>query len=298
MLLSIVISTYNQERYIAECIHSVLQALPQDKTEIVVADDCSNDKTSEIIQQFVSLYPILIKHIRSEKNMGANANYLRGHRAAQGKFVAHIDGDDVVTENKFTQQLSEFVRDSSINLIFHKAIYFSDDGTLSLITGSMPGTGKHVLFSRTQLACWGAISVHSAFMYRRSSLDINQISLPFMEWQIAMHCLKNGNGLFINEALVRYRSNQHGHAMTSSRKGRNPVYEVHAENLRSFFLKKEDRVFLYAQAVVNALAQFRSVGKVSSKTFFFLCTNCYYFRWSHLFESIRIRSALRPREPS
>jgi glycosyltransferase involved in cell wall biosynthesis len=297
MLLSIIVSTYNQEKYIAECLSSILLSLPEGEVEIIVANDYSTDSTSIVIDNFVKKYPKLVSRLISEKNVGANANYLRGHSAANGKYVAHIDGDDVAIMPKFSEQVTVMESDPSINLVFHRAIYFSDNCKISLQTGKLLNSNNIVFFSRKELAQWGPICVHSSFMYRRSSLNLNAIISPFMEWQIGMHCLQTGCGAFINKFLVKYRVDTSGLAMTGSSTGRKKTYEIQASNVRHFFQQhRELRSSLYAQSFVNALAQMKNGEVISLVTLFFLVQHLLYLSPKKIVETLRVRKTLRPQQ--
>jgi glycosyltransferase involved in cell wall biosynthesis len=188
--LTVVVSTYNQEHYIAECLESIVANLPDKHCEVIVANDCSTDGTADVVDEFVGRYPF-IRHLYREKNVGANLNYLDAHQQAQGKYVAHFDGDDVVRPGKFTQQIAVMDQQSDVNIVFHAAEYFSDDRSLILHTGILHQDQPVWYFDEQQYASWGPIAVHSSYMYRRKSLDLKNIVVPFMEWQIAMATLQN-----------------------------------------------------------------------------------------------------------
>lgn len=89
---SILVATYNQEKYIAETINSCLNQDYND-FEIVISDDCSSDGTWDIINGFKNAKIRTFKH---EKNIGEynNRNFLLGN--AQGEFVIFIDGEDII----------------------------------------------------------------------------------------------------------------------------------------------------------------------------------------------------------
>jgi len=91
-LFSIIISVYNTERYLTECVQSILK---QDfkKLEIILVDDCSTDKSSEICKSF-SEQNEFIKVIRHEKNSGVSASRNSGIDAARGEYIIFLDSDD------------------------------------------------------------------------------------------------------------------------------------------------------------------------------------------------------------
>jgi glycosyltransferase involved in cell wall biosynthesis len=299
MLLTVVVSTYNQRQYIAQCIESILPNLPQSEAEILVADDHSTDGTSDIAQEYSRLHPGRIRHLGNDRNVGANLNYLRAHRMALGKYVAHIDGDDVMLPTKLSRQLAVLENDQTVNIVFHRARYFSDDRSLILHTGVLPPGDQIVLFTQQQLAGWGPICVHSSFMYRRAALNLDAVKVPFMEWHIAMLCIGPRYGAYVNEILVDYRFNPNSSAMTATSSGRRSTYETHANNIyKWFYLSPQLRKDVYAQAIVNTVAQIRAGFSISSTTWNFLFKNVLYLSPIKVFRSLKTRFELRPKAPA
>ncbi|MBO5771486.1 MAG: glycosyltransferase [Alistipes sp.] len=93
-LVSVCMTTYNHERYIAEAIESVLAQRTSFDFEIVVGEDCSTDSTPTICRQYAERYPDKIRLITSAENVGWRANYRRTIAAARGRYIALCDGDD------------------------------------------------------------------------------------------------------------------------------------------------------------------------------------------------------------
>lgn len=92
---SILVTTYQQEEYIGECLASIFSqsVMPY---EVIVADDCSKDRTWDIIQSYVDKYPDIIKAYRNENNLGVFGNYNKLIRQATGDFVNIVAGDDLL----------------------------------------------------------------------------------------------------------------------------------------------------------------------------------------------------------
>lgn len=86
MNISFIIPAYNEEKYIGECLASIIKYAPAD-AEIIAVDNNSADRTAEIIKQFPRV--ILLK----EEKPGTNNARQRGLEKAQGELVAFIDAD-------------------------------------------------------------------------------------------------------------------------------------------------------------------------------------------------------------
>lgn len=102
--VSVCIVTYNQENYIAKCLDSIVRQKTNFRFEIIVGEDCSTDNTRAIIQEYVEKYPELIVPIFYEKNVGAVENIRQVYKKAKGKYIAHIDGDDLMLSGKLQKQ--------------------------------------------------------------------------------------------------------------------------------------------------------------------------------------------------
>lgn len=88
--------TYNHEKFIAEAIEGVLMQEVDFQIELVIADDCSIDNTSEIIKQIVNNHPKghWIKYIRRNNNTGPTFNFFEAIKECGGEFTAFCEGDD------------------------------------------------------------------------------------------------------------------------------------------------------------------------------------------------------------
>jgi len=89
MKLSVIMPVYNEERTIQEIVKRVLE-VPLEK-ELVIVDDCSNDRTSELLKVYVNKAEI--KVLRHEKNQGKGAAIRTGIQAATGDMIVIQDAD-------------------------------------------------------------------------------------------------------------------------------------------------------------------------------------------------------------
>ncbi|MEG1701106.1 MAG: glycosyltransferase [Alistipes sp.] len=93
-LVSVCMTTYNHEAYLAEAIESVLAQQTSFAVELVLGEDCSTDRTAEICRRYVATYPDRIRLVDGAVNIGWRANYRRTFEACRGRYVAYCDGDD------------------------------------------------------------------------------------------------------------------------------------------------------------------------------------------------------------
>lgn len=117
--ISIVVSCYNIERYIARCLDSLLeQDISHDEYEIICVNDCSTDTTRNIIVEYKNKYPniLLIDHDFNKK-LGTTRN--TGSNAAQGKYIWFVDGDDMIKRNVLSTILSICEKEKLDELLFN-----------------------------------------------------------------------------------------------------------------------------------------------------------------------------------
>src|SRR6266851_2492098 len=97
MKLSVVMVTYNHERFIAHALSSVLAQRTNVDFEIIVAEDCSTDGTRAIVMDFARRYPGKILPLLRERNLGMMRNFLDAHPdhavcCARAQFVDETAG--------------------------------------------------------------------------------------------------------------------------------------------------------------------------------------------------------------
>ena len=94
-LLSVVLVTYNQEKYIRSAIEGAVQQQCAFPFEILIGEDCSTDNTLSICQEYVDKYPDMVRLLPDAgHNLGLKENFLRTYRQCRGKHIAYLEGDD------------------------------------------------------------------------------------------------------------------------------------------------------------------------------------------------------------
>lgn len=264
--------------------------------ELIIADDCSPDKTRDVIKQFYNKYPEKIKLLFQEVNVGAARNYIAVHNLAKGKYVAHFDGDDVMLPGKLQAQVDVMEANPHCHVVFHRARYFSDDRSYIAETGSLFKDGETVFFTLQELARWGTIAVHSSYMYRRSTRKTREYSQDFMEWFFAFESLLDGgHGAYINKILVEYRCNPKGDAYLSSIAGRKKAYLIIIKHVMDYFSEMpEIRSDLYAQQLINVSMYVKNIHKLNWCIFKFILLNIRCFRLGKFLNAIKVRRMVGP----
>src|SRR5690606_18468385 len=202
--VTVCVVTYNQEKYIAECLQSLVDQETDFKFEIVVSDDCSTDNTRKIVSDFYERYPGLFRVFLHEKNMGALKNFKFVHGQAAGKYVAHMDGDDYALPGKLQAQADFLDLNLECNIVFHRMNFIiGDDYVVS------PPLTERVLgcrFYRPDIINYVAIGANSSKMYRS---ELNSIALPdfdLVDYTMNVIQVDNGYAAYCSaESLGVYR---------------------------------------------------------------------------------------------
>jgi glycosyltransferase involved in cell wall biosynthesis len=203
--VSVCVITYNQERYIRECLDSLIAQQTDFDFEIVVGDDCSTDGTRAIVEEFVERHPHLVRTHFQPSNTGGSRNNLEVHAAARGDYVAHMDGDDYALPGKLQAQADLLDRDATCNAVWHPVDFFDDEGGFCSGTTadlSSFGDGRVAFGDAIRL---GYIGVYSSLMYRRSALTRVDAGRAILDLYFTWDTLSKGHGWLLRTVLGRYR---------------------------------------------------------------------------------------------
>ena len=122
MKVSVLVMTYNHEKFIRQTLDSVAMQETNFEYEILISEDCSTDCTREIVVEFQKAHPKQVRLLLSEKNIHSNEIVVRGIRAARGQYIALLDGDDYWTSPHKLQKQADFLdRHPECSLCFHNA---------------------------------------------------------------------------------------------------------------------------------------------------------------------------------
>jgi glycosyltransferase involved in cell wall biosynthesis len=122
--VSVLIDTYNHERFIEQAIVSVLeQDFPEAEREIIIVDDGSTDRTPEIVKRFEPRVRLLRK-----ENGGQASAFNAGIPECRGEIVAFLDGDDWWAPGKLQAVVGAMASDASVGLVGHGITEVFSDG--------------------------------------------------------------------------------------------------------------------------------------------------------------------------
>jgi len=119
-MVSVVMITYNHEKYIRDAVESVLMQKCNFDVELIIADDSSPDSTEGIIKDIIDKHPKgrWIKYTKHAQNKGMMPNFIWALQKCKGKYVALCEGDDYwIDENKLQMQYDFLENHNEYDLI-------------------------------------------------------------------------------------------------------------------------------------------------------------------------------------
>jgi len=125
-LVSIYCTTYNQEKYLRQCLDGIVMQKTDFTFQAIVHDDVSSDSTAEIIKEYAEEYPdIIIPLIETENQfskVGELGLFHIMYPHLTGKYIAYCEGDDYWTDpNKLQKQVDFLESHSDYSMCFHRA---------------------------------------------------------------------------------------------------------------------------------------------------------------------------------
>lgn len=121
-LVSIIMPAYNAEKYIEEAIQSVLKQT-YTNWELIIVNDCSNDKTEQIIKKYREQDERIKVHSLSENHGVANARNIALQNAV-GRYIAFLDSDDIWLHEKLEKQI-DFMKVNNYVFTYHQYRHFA-----------------------------------------------------------------------------------------------------------------------------------------------------------------------------
>jgi glycosyltransferase involved in cell wall biosynthesis len=126
MLVSVIITSYNYARYLERAIRSALsQSLETSSYEVIVVDDCSQDETSAVLDNYLDS----VKQIRLDKNVGLSAARNIGIKKARGQYVVFLDADDYLHHDILYVQKLFLEMNSNIDAVSCDYFLVDEKGT-------------------------------------------------------------------------------------------------------------------------------------------------------------------------
>jgi glycosyltransferase involved in cell wall biosynthesis len=160
-IVSIILPTYNGEKYIKRAIESII-AQSFSRWELLVIDDGSVDNTKDIIVEYSSKDNRII-YLKNEVNLGIQKTLNKGLREAKGEYIARIDDDDEWIDTDKLKKQVEFLNNNPDHVLVGTGVIVIDESGLELFRYLLPEKDKNIKKKILGKNCF----VHSSVMFRK-----------------------------------------------------------------------------------------------------------------------------------
>jgi hypothetical protein len=160
--VSVVLAAYNGERFLGSAIESLLNQTFRD-FELIVVDDCSTDKTPQVLSEFTDER---MRVIRNERNLGIAETTNKGLAAARGEYIALQDHDDLSWPTRFECQVAFLNSHPQVGMVGSSCNLIDEAGAL------VPHWPVEYEDRNLKWALlWGCPFFHTSVMLRRSAIQ-------------------------------------------------------------------------------------------------------------------------------
>lgn len=241
--LSVHLITYNNEKHIEDTLQSILMQKVDFTYEIVVGDDCSTDRTLNIINTYAIKQPHVFNVQKNDKQLGILRNYKSTIDRCKGAYVFDIAGDDLLkTDDALQKMVNELRNDSSLGFVdsgFDSLYENNNSLTLfknqKIINASKKEYKKDGLLGKITPI---GICYNKAQLYKYVDFDTYlKMNLTIEDYPILVDLIMNTRFARIKESLHVYRV--HDNSYSHEKSFENHIFlKNQMKNLFNYFSKK------------------------------------------------------------
>lgn len=241
--VSILLLSFNQEMFISEALNSML-GQSYSPLQIIVSDDCSSDRTVEIIDEILESYSGSheVFFNKNASNIGISEHLNHVLKLAEGDFIFVAAGDDISYPNRVEQVINSWNQSGQRESAFFSNLERIDSSGLSqgLLFNSRPHFASSLAAFKSGSPCW---SIGASFAFRRE-VFLNFPPIPTNVLQEdgcnAFRSLLLGEIGYLDEPLVKYRFHENSVSQHNSARKRIKLkkqeYFMHLSNYNDALL--------------------------------------------------------------
>ncbi len=259
MKVSVLMVTYNHEKYIRQAVESALVQETDFEYEIVIGEDCSTDGTPAAIQQLDREYSGRLRLLLRDSNLGMMRNFADTLASCTGEYVAFLEGDDYWTDRSKLQKQIDFLdAHPESSMCCHSVVCLYEDG--SQPTYRCPENVKPI--STLEDLLDGNFIQTCSVVFRRNLIpELPEwfFSLDLGDWPLCCLLAKSGSIAFLDEVMAVYRLHSSGVWSSKTAEDRYEsvirMYEALRANLGPEYFHRITRAITRAQVFLAARAR-------------------------------------------
>lgn len=216
--VSVCMIAYNQEKYIAKAIESVLMQKTNFDYELVIGEDCSTDKTKQVIIKYQNRYQNKIKAIINKKNLGMVPNFIQTLRVCSGQYIALLEGDDYWTSPNKLQKQVDFLDINQDYTISSHNVYVMQEGSKSQPSEWLGRKHKEISTLEDILEYGSGGATCSLVFRRKSIIPLPKwfYTLPGGDWALQVLCTSKGKMYYFSEVMGVYRTKHSNNSLSTA----------------------------------------------------------------------------------
>ncbi|MBT3240536.1 MAG: glycosyltransferase [Chloroflexi bacterium] len=275
-LVSVLMTSYNQENFIEEAMLSVVQQ-DYENLQIVVSDDGSTDKTPEILKKIAQNFPERLEVYLHNENSGSTKNYNFSLSKCRGEYICYLDGDDVMFQGKISKQLKFMLAHPEYILSYHNVEVFESDTPNNCYLwdqrfGSRTGTAKEIIQ-------FGNFLPSLSIMFRKNpSIFFNEnisLSPDWLYW-IDLLVAVNGEFGYIDQVMGRYRRHKNNLTLAWTKKIEDQILTLSFISSQYPQYREESKKRLAEIFLIKSLNLFRERKIIHAMKTFFRSLKLYF----------------------
>ena len=257
--LSVIVSSYNFEKYLEECIDSIYNQKITYGYEVIVRDDCSKDNTKDVLVKLKEKYPDL-RVLNGDINLGALENIRTLLNACTTKYIAYIDGDDYFDNYTILNEEVEFLENSpNYSMVCTGTRYLYPDGKMLPEQEGIFMLSLLEDISTNDLLTINHVSFARVFRNIPNLIKDYFKNLPYVDWPLNYEISKHGLIKCIHKCGGIYRISNDGMFSNVSEEEKNKKNIIVSNELRRQNVKGEFKTitivdcFVHNENVLNKL---------------------------------------------
>lgn len=243
--ISVIITAYNHEPYIGQCLDSVLRQKGDFTLEVVLGDDCSSDGTRHIMEAYRDAHSSIVLLPQTE-NLGIQKNIKRCLTASTGTYLAFCEGDDYWTDEYKLQKQMGFLQDNpACSVCFHSVVMYYQEEDRYALNDPQMHLAKDTLTTEDLIEN-NYICGFSSCMYPThilKSLPDTLFDIYAVDWMFNMVCGRSGRIGYLRDWMSVYRI--HGKGAWSGRSDVDKLRQqiANIQRYNEFFSYEYDQQF-------------------------------------------------------
>lgn len=211
IMVSVLCTAYNHEKFLCDALDGILRQKTNFRYELIIHDDASTDKTTDIIKEYEKKYPEVIVPIYQKENQynltRIYPTYL--FPAVRGKYVAFCEGDDYWTDDEKLQKQFDFMEENEeFSMCFHNAMKLNWETGETCALDTFPRSGCYSQEEHIKTGLGNAFPAFASYFIRSEYLKTIPdffVKSNVLDYPLRQYFSGKGKIYYMDEIMSVYR---------------------------------------------------------------------------------------------